>query len=122
MPSQAHELINDTLVRRGDGIYADCTCGWSSPYGHFTSLAASATFREHVENATDMREGPPPRKKPDVKIELVDRDGRPSHSITVPQDVLDASNVLAAWLRTQPANTQLNGVRLVLSLVAGEPL
>ena len=49
MPS--HSLIDGTLTRGPDGIDARCTCGWRS-LGHFSSLAASAAFREHQEEAT----------------------------------------------------------------------
>lgn len=45
-----HKLVDNTLVREGDGIVAICTCGWQSRE-HFTSLSASLTFREHQENA-----------------------------------------------------------------------
>jgi hypothetical protein len=43
-----HRLVDDTLTREQDGILARCTCGWSSG-GHFSSMAASAAFREHQE-------------------------------------------------------------------------
>jgi hypothetical protein len=43
-----HRLVDDTLTRDADGITARCTCGWESR-GHFSSMAASALFREHQE-------------------------------------------------------------------------
>lgn len=42
-----HELVGGTLKRVGDGIVAECKCGWSSI--HFSSLAASAAFQDHKE-------------------------------------------------------------------------
>lgn len=43
-----HELKDGTLKsERGKGIVAYCTCGWSSI--HFSSLAASAAFRDHQD-------------------------------------------------------------------------
>lgn len=42
--------LRDGLERDLDGITARCTCGWVSR-GHFTSLAASAAFRDHQEQA-----------------------------------------------------------------------
>lgn len=43
--------LTEGLQRDQDGITARCTCGWVSR-GHFTSLMASAAFREHQEQAT----------------------------------------------------------------------
>ena len=46
-----HCLTDETLTREADGIMARCTCSWSSR-GHFSSMAASAAFREHQETAS----------------------------------------------------------------------
>lgn len=43
-----HKLVDNTLIREGDGIVAICTCGWRSR-GYFSSMSASLTFREHQE-------------------------------------------------------------------------
>lgn len=43
-----HELEDGTLQREGSGITARCKCGWVSA-GHFSSLTASAAFRDHQE-------------------------------------------------------------------------
>jgi hypothetical protein len=48
--STASHSLNGGLNRDESGITAKCTCGWVSR-GHFTSLAASAAFRDHVEAA-----------------------------------------------------------------------
>lgn len=45
----AHNLQDGELKRDENGIVARCQCGWVSG-GHFSSLAASAAHREHVEN------------------------------------------------------------------------
>lgn len=42
-----HELVDGSLRVVKGGIEAKCKCGWSSI--HFTSLAASAAFRDHKE-------------------------------------------------------------------------
>jgi hypothetical protein len=53
-----HKLINDTLTRESDGIIARCVCGWTSR-PHFSSMAASAEFREHLEQVTPkLGDGP----------------------------------------------------------------
>jgi len=43
-----HRLVGDAVHRLDDGILAQCTCGWVSR-GHFSSMAASAAFREHLD-------------------------------------------------------------------------
>lgn len=50
--STSHGLVGGTLRREEDGITARCQCGWVSR-GHFSSLAASAAFRDHQEKATE---------------------------------------------------------------------
>lgn len=54
-----HRLIDGALKRTMDGIAARCECGWVSA-GHFSSLAASAAFRDHQDtadqNAEDIRD------------------------------------------------------------------
>jgi len=45
-----HQLVDGILVREDDEIIARCTCGWASG-GHFTTLAASAAFKEHRDAA-----------------------------------------------------------------------
>jgi hypothetical protein len=43
-----HALVDDALTVENGGIAARCKCGWVSR-GHFSSLAASAAFQEHIE-------------------------------------------------------------------------
>jgi len=47
----AHGLVDDTLVIETNGVRATCECGWSSR-GHFSGMAASAAFRQHLEDVT----------------------------------------------------------------------
>jgi hypothetical protein len=52
--SNKHELVNGTLTHAaGGGIVARCTCGWRSE--HFSSMAASAAFRDHQSDAIRAR-------------------------------------------------------------------
>lgn len=46
----SHLLVDGILTCEQAGITARCECGWTSR-GHFSSLAASAAFREHQEKA-----------------------------------------------------------------------
>jgi hypothetical protein len=48
---QSHRLVDDCVVREGDGITARCICGWESR-GHVTSLGASGAFQDHKDAAT----------------------------------------------------------------------
>lgn len=50
MSIPSHMLRDGALTRDEAGITAQCECGWVSR-GHFSSLAASAAFRAHVEDA-----------------------------------------------------------------------
>src|SRR5262245_35573097 len=45
---QEHKLVGHTLTRDEKGIVAQCVCGWAST-GHFSSMAASAAFRQHQD-------------------------------------------------------------------------
>lgn len=47
MAEVEHKLVGNSLKREGDGIVARCGCGWESK--HFSSLTASAAFRDHRE-------------------------------------------------------------------------
>lgn len=49
-----HKLIDGTLGRDVNGIFARCECGWSSG-GHFSSAGASAAFADHVEKTEDRQ-------------------------------------------------------------------
>lgn len=52
--AQKHELAGGGLLTRGPkGIDAVCVCGWFSK-GHFTSLSASAAFREHQDDPASL--------------------------------------------------------------------
>jgi len=44
---QKHQLVDGTLKRDEGGITARCVCGWTS--SHWSSLSASAAFRDHQE-------------------------------------------------------------------------
>jgi len=49
-----HELVGKSLFvekdpEGGKGIIGRCTCGWNTGY-RFTSLSASAAFRDHQES------------------------------------------------------------------------
>lgn len=48
-----HKLVNNTLTIDRDrrGIKVKCVCGWEST--HFSSMAASAAFQDHKENADE---------------------------------------------------------------------
>lgn len=70
-----HRLVNGTLVREGKGIDAICECGWASR-GHFSSLAASAAFREHYYSTPKAER----QKEPDVSIVTINGRNYPSMS------------------------------------------
>jgi len=50
-PLDRHWLMGETLTREHDGILARCICGWTSR-GHFSSMAASAAFQNHLDDMT----------------------------------------------------------------------
>jgi hypothetical protein len=44
-----HELVDNTLIVVPGGVLARCTCGWQSG-PRFSSMVASALFRDHLES------------------------------------------------------------------------
>jgi len=48
-PPTEHRLVGGVVTIEDDGIMARCTCTWVSR-GHFSSLAASAAFQNHLDD------------------------------------------------------------------------